>query len=202
MISYLNVDPKIKGKREDLIEPPVIIRLSKFTEEGVEKFSESFSKAHETGQSVIPIVVDSYGGQVYSLLSIISEIQSSKLPVATICESKAMSAGAILFSFGTEGYRYMSPHATLMIHEVSSGSWGKVEEIKADAHETDRLNNLIFKLMAQAVGKEDNYFLDIVHQKGHADWYLTAKEAKKHNLANHIKIPEFKVDLTVSVQFG
>ncbi len=204
MIKYMNVDPKIKlaGKREELIEPPVVIRLSKFNEEGVKEFSESFSKAHETGQPVIPIVVDSYGGQVYSLLSIISEIQSSKLPVATICESKAMSAGAILFSFGTEGHRYMAPNATLMIHEVSSFSFGKVEEIKADSHETDRLNTLIFRLMAKAVGKEENYFLDIVHHKGHADWYLTAKEAKKHNLANHIRVPEFKVDVKVDMTFG
>lgn len=204
MIRYVNVDPRIKfaGKREELIEPPVIIRLSKFNEEGVKEFSESFSKAHETGQAIIPLVVDSYGGQVYSLLSIISEIQNSKLPVATICESKAMSAGAVLFAFGNEGHRYMAPNATLMIHEVSSFSFGKVEEIKADSHETDRLNTLIFKLMAGAVGKAENYFLDIVHQKGHADWYLTAKEAKKHNLANHLRVPEFKVDLTVNMQFG
>lgn len=202
MIRYVTVDPRIRGKREDLIEPPVIIRLSKFNEEGGEKFSEVFSRAHETGQPVIPIVVDSYGGQVYSLLGMIGEIQNSKVPVATICETKAMSAGAILFSFGTEGYRYMAPHATLMIHEVSNFSFGKVEEIKADAHETDRLNELIFKLMSKSVGKEENYFLDIVHHKGHADWYLTSKEAKKHNLTNHIKIPEFKVELTVNMQFG
>lgn len=202
MIRYVNVDPRIRGKREDLIEQPVIVRLKKFNEDDGEKFSETFSKAHETGQTVIPIVVDSYGGEVYSLLGMIAEIQNAKLPVATIVESKAMSAGAILFSFGTEGYRYMAPHATLMIHEVSNFSFGKVEEIKVSAHETDRLNILIFQLMAEAVGKEKNHFLDIVHRKGHADWYLTSKEAKKHNLANHIKIPEFKVDVAVDMQFG
>lgn len=202
MIRYVNVDPRIKGKREDLIDPPVIIRLAKFNEENSEKFSDAFSKAHETGQPVIPIVVDSYGGEAYSLLGIIAEIQNSKLPVATIVESKAMSAGAILFSFGTEGYRYMAPHATLMIHEIFNVSAGKVEEIKADAHESERINTLIFKLMARSTKQSDNYFLDIIHQKNHADWYLTSKEAKKHNLANHIEIPEFKVDLTVNMKFG
>ena len=202
MISYICIDPKIKGKKEDLIDPPIIIRLSEINEESSKEFSEEFSKAHETGQPIIPIVVDSYGGEIYSLLSIISEIQNSKIPVATICESKAMSAGAVLFSFGTEGFRYIAPNATLMIHEVSSFSLGKVEEIKSDSKETDRLNNLIFKLMAKAVNKEDNYFLNIIHQKGHADWYLDAKETKKHNIANHIKIPQFKINLNVNMQFG
>lgn len=202
MIRYVNVDPRVKGKKEDLIDHPIVIRLKKFNEEDGEKFSEIFSKAHETGQTVIPIVVDSYGGEVYSLLGMIAEIQNSKLPVATIVESKAMSAGAILFSFGTEGFRYMAPHATLMIHEVSNFMFGKVEEIKVSAQETDRLNTLIFQLMAESVSKEKNHFLDIVHSKGHADWYLTAKEAKKHNLANHIKIPEFKINVSVDMQFG
>jgi ATP-dependent Clp protease protease subunit len=161
MIKYLNVDPRIKVKATDLLLEPVVVRVNKFNEESVEKFVEGMAKAHETGQEIIPVIVDSYGGQVYSLLSMISEIQSSKLPVATIVESKAMSAGAILFSFGTEGHRYCAPNATLMIHEVSSFQFGKVEELKVDAEETDRLNTLIFKLMAKNCGKDDDYFLNL-----------------------------------------
>jgi ATP-dependent Clp endopeptidase proteolytic subunit ClpP len=202
MIRYLNVDQRIKTKPADLLESPVVIRVNKFNEEAVEKFNEGMAKAHETGQEVIPIIVDSYGGQVYSLLSMISEIQNAKVPVATIVESKAMSAGAILFSFGTEGYRYCAPNATLMIHEVSSFSFGKVEDLKVDAEETDRLNTLIFKLMGKNCGKGDNYFLDLIHEKGHTDWYLTAKEAKKHNLANHLRVPEYRVDVKVETFFG
>lgn len=202
MIRYLNVDQRIKTKPADLLESPVVIRVNKFNEEAVEKFNEGMAKAHETGQEVIPIIVDSYGGQVYSLLSMISEIQNAKMPVATIVESKAMSAGAILFSFGTEGYRYCAPNATLMIHEVSSFSFGKVEDLKVDAEETDRLNTLIFKLMGKNCGKGDNYFLDLIHEKGHTDWYLTAKEAKKHNLANHLRVPEYRVDVKVETFFG
>jgi len=202
MIKYLNIDQRIKVKSVDLLEPPVVVRVNKFNEEAVEKFNEGMAKAHETGQDVIPVIIDSYGGQVYSLLSMISEIQNAKLPVATIVESKAMSAGAILFSFGTEGYRYCAPNATVMIHEVSSFSFGKVEDLKVDTEETDRLNTLIFKLMGKNCGKGDNYFLDLIHEKGHTDWYLTAKEAKKHNLANHLKVPEFRVDVKVETFFG
>jgi len=202
MLKRIEVDPRIKVKNlVDLIEQPVVIRLKKFNEDGTDKFSEDLSKAHETGQNVIPIVVDSYGGQVYSLLGMISEIQNCTLPVATICESKAMSAGAVLFSLGNQGLRFMAPHSTLMLHEVSSFSFGKVEDLKADADETDRLNNYIFGLVAKNCGKSKNYFLDKIHEKGHADWYLDAKEAKKHGLCNHIRLPSFNVKISVDYTF-
>ena len=110
------------------------------------KASKEIIQKHE--QMVLPVVIDSYGGQVYSLMSMISDIQHSRIPVATIVQGKAMSCGAILFSFGTEGRRYMDPDATVMIHDVSSMGWGKVEEIKADAKEVERLNQKVYKMMA------------------------------------------------------
>ena len=113
-----------------------------------------------------------------------------------------MSCGAILFSFGADGHRYMDPDATLMIHDVSSMGWGKVEEIKASAEETDRLNRKIYTMMAENCGHHKDYFLDIVHEKGHSDWFLEADECKKHNLANHMHIPELKIKTKIEFDFG
>ena len=203
MLKKIEVDPRIKIRTlADLIDVPVVIRLKKFNEEGTDKFSEELNKAHETGQPVIPIVVDSYGGQVYTLLGMIAEIQHCTVPVATICESKAMSAGAILFGLGNKKLRFMAPHATLMLHEVSSFQFGKVEDLKADVDETDRLNTYIFELLSKNCGKPKNYFLDEIHDKGHADWYLDAKEAKKHNLCDQIRIPSFSLKINVDCKFN
>ena len=131
-------DPMIKDL--DLHDNfPVIIRVRSFTEAAAKEFSSLMMRAHNTGQTVIPIIIDSYGGQVYSLMSMIADIKNSKLPVATIVQGKAMSCGAILFSFGNEGMRYMDEDSTVMIHDVSSMGWGKGEEIKADAAEAERL---------------------------------------------------------------
>ena len=176
-------------KAVELKVDPIIIRVNKFDEDSAKEFTSQMSMAQNTGQSVIPIVIDSYGGQVYSLMAMISAIKASRVPVATIIEGKAMSCGAILFSFGAEGKRYMDPDATLMIHDVSSGAWGKVEEIKADAKEVERLNKKVYEMMARNCGKPSDYFLKMVHERGHADWYLDANEAKGHNLANELRIP-------------
>ena len=187
-------------KEVELRKGPVIVRVNKFDEESAKKFAQQMAQAHNTGQKIIPIVIDSYGGQVYSLMSMIAAIKNADLPVATIIEGKAMSCGAILFSFGEDGRRYMDPYATLMIHDVSSSEYGKVEEIKASADETERLNQIVYKMMAKNCGHEENYFLDLVHEKGHADWFLDARETKKHGLANHLRIPTLYIDVDVSIK--
>ena len=189
-------------KKEDLIDDlPTVIRVRRFDESAANDFSSKISKAQNTGQPVIPVIIDSYGGQVYSLMSMISDIKHSKIPVATIIQGKAMSCGAILASFGAEGMRYMDPDATMMIHDVSSMGWGKVEEIKADAKEVDRLNKKVYRMMALNCGHPEDYFLDIVHDKGHADWFLVSDEAKRHNLVNHLHVPTLKINVKVDFEF-
>jgi ATP-dependent Clp protease protease subunit len=189
-------------KSIELKVDPIIIRVNEFTEESAKEFTDAMSRAQNTGQGVIPIVIDSYGGQVYSLMAMIGAIKASRLPVATIVEGKAMSCGAILFSFGAKGMRYMDPDATLMIHDVSSSAYGKVDELKVSVREAERLNEKVYKMMARNCDKDENYFLELVHQKGHADWFLDANECVTHNLANHLKIPTLtcKVDLNFKLE--
>ena len=186
-------------KEIELHNNPIIIRVNKFNEDSAVEFQNKISLAHTTGQSVIPVVIDSYGGQVYSLLAMVSAIKDAELPVATIIQGKAMSCGALLFSFGEEGLRYMDPDATVMIHDVSAGQHGKVEELKANAEESNRLNEKVYQMMATNIGKADNYFIKKIHEKGHADWYLDANECKKIGLANHLRMPTLNIEINVNI---
>lgn len=201
MQNIIKIDPKIKIKNcEDFINEPIVIRIKNIEEEEVGNIANSISKAHETGQSIIPIVIDSYGGDVYAALSIMQEIKNSELPVATIIEGKAMSAGALLFTCGSEGHRYMSENATLMIHDVhSDGEWGKVMEQIANTGESKRLNNLIYNEMAKNCGHKKDYFSNMIHEMGHTDWYVNTKDAIKHNIANHIRVPKLITKITVDI---
>lgn len=203
MNTIFNIDPLITVEdREDLILAPVIVRVTKFDSEGVEDFEEDMCEAHNTGQPVIPVLIDSYGGSVYGCRGMIDVIEQARLPVATIVRTKAMSAGAILFAFGTEGYRYMSPDATIMIHDISDMMDGKIEDIKSDVKHLEFLNQTIYKKMAKHLGHPDDFFLDLLRKNSHLDMYLTAKEAKKIKLANHLKTPTFDVTVSVNYKFG
>jgi ATP-dependent protease ClpP protease subunit len=87
----------------------------------------------------------------------------------------------------------------MMIHDVASMAFGKVEELKADAREADRLNKKVFTMMARNCGKPDDYFLNLIHDKGHADWFLEAEEAKEHNIIQQIRIPDLKATVSVNI---
>lgn len=78
----------------------------------------------------IPIFlhINSYGGEIYAALSTIDVIQSSRVPVHTICEGAIASAGTLISVVGTK--RYMRPNAYLLIHQLSSSFWGKMQEIE------------------------------------------------------------------------
>jgi ATP-dependent Clp protease protease subunit len=199
---FANQEIKLDGDVSLTYRSPITVTVNKFNEESAHQFKKDMVKAQNSGQKIIPIEIDSYGGEVYSLLKMIDVIKASSVPVATICIGKAMSCGAILLTFGAEGHRYMAPSSTVMIHDVSSGSWGKVEDIKTDAKEVDRLNQFVYRMMANNCGKDSEYFLKIVHEKSHADWYLDAEEAKKHNVANHLRVPKMKLKFNVDATFG
>lgn len=188
-------------KEIELRKSPIIIRVNNFDEKSAKEFQEQVALAHNTGQKVIPVVIDSYGGQVYSLMTMISAIKHSELPVATIVEGKAMSCGAVLLTFGEEGMRFADPDATIMIHDVSSGGYGKIEELKADVKEADRLDEKIYVMMARNCGKKDDYFKKKVFTKKHADWFMAAAEAKKHNIINHLRVPKIDISVSVDIEF-
>ena len=156
--------------------------------------------AHNTGQPIIPIIIDSYGGEVYSLMNMISEIMNSDLPIMTIAQGKAMSCGAVLLSFGDDGMRYADPNATIMIHDVASGAFGKVAEVKSDVKEAERLNKKIFSMVDVNCNQPNGFFMKKLKDKDRADWYLTAKKAKKFNLVNHLRVPTFTVDVEVKMK--
>ena len=198
MKKQVNIDGRISEVK--LVHNPIVVRVNKFNEDGAKKFTADMAQAHNSGQNIIPIVIDSFGGQVYSLMSMIADIKSADLPVATIVEGKAMSCGAVLFTFGEDGHRYMASDATVMIHDVSTFAKGKVEEVKSDVAEADRLDQKIYVMMSQNCGKRSDYFKKIVHKKGHADWFMDAEECKKHNICNHIRVPSFTVNIDVNME--
>jgi ATP-dependent Clp endopeptidase proteolytic subunit ClpP len=200
MLKTVHIDPRVRVKTAD-VDHPVILRVSKFTEEACEKFADGFSKAHELEQPIIPVIIDSYGGAIYALMDMITIVQNSSIPVATIVTSKAFSAGAVLFASGSKGLRFMAPHAQLMIHEASSMTGGTVTEMKVDLDQTERLNDTVFRILSESCEKPLDYFQEILQKRSNTDWYITAKEAKKHGLCNHIKLPEFSTSVNVHYEF-
>jgi ATP-dependent Clp protease protease subunit len=182
---------------------PIVIRINSFTEETAKEFHELMIAAQNSGQPIIPVIVDSYGGDPYALISMMSCIRNSPIPVATIVVGKAMSCGAFLAAFGTPGYRFCDPMATYMIHEVSANSdYAKNEELKASVRQIDMLNSTLFNELNEASGQPNNYFQNLLHKVKNADHYMTANEARDENLVDHLHVPDFDMSVDVNFKFN
>ena len=182
----------------ELRSDPVIVRVNAFDEESAALFTYMVSLAQSTGQPVIPVVIDSYGGDVYALLSMISAIRTSPVPVMTMVQGKAMSCGAILAALGSPGLRYVDQDAFIMLHDSAQAEMnGKVEEIRSMASQLEALNKKIYGLMAKACGKKEKYFLDLIHKASHSEIFMTPDEAVKHGIVDHVGYPTLKCSIDV-----
>lgn len=80
----------------------------------------------------IPIFlhINSFGGSVFDALTAIDVIKSCSIPIYTIIEGATASAGTLMSVVGKK--RYIRPNAHMLIHQLSSGFWGKMNEIEDD----------------------------------------------------------------------
>ena len=70
------------------------------------------------------------GGDVFTALSVIDTILSSKVDIVTVCEGCVASAGVLISLAGNE--RLVRKHGYMMIHEIRSGCMGKYSECQDD----------------------------------------------------------------------
>lgn len=130
----------------------------------------------------IKIYFNSFGGSVYDMWLLVDTILGSKTPVYTYCTGYAMSAAFIIFLSGHK--RYMSPHATLMYHQIYCWRSGKYQDLVDDREQTDHLNEMIEQFVVDRTGLTKEDMLTIREKK--KDTYFSAKEAKEKKIITDI----------------
>ena len=177
------------------IPKPICITINDFDNISVQDFREDFQKAIDRGQNIIPIYIDSYGGEVYSFLAINDIIKSYDGIVMTIGNGKCFSAGAFLLSAGSEGYRYCTENSYFMLHDISTGVQGNTEEIKNDVKHTERLNEQLYNVIDKNCNQERGYFKKTIKKLRNVDYFISPEKAKEMNLINHIGMPRIKFNV-------
>lgn len=169
---------------------PKSVWVTEFNSESVQEFYDHFVDSENSPiVKIIPVFINSYGGQVYSLLAKRDLIKTSEKPVSTICMGKAMSCGASLLAAGSKGLRFITPDSTVLIHQVSSVSYGKASDIKADAAQVQHLNELMLKNLASDTGNSVSKLKNEIKNRDNADWVMNAEEAVKWGIVDVIGVP-------------
>ena len=125
--------------------------------------------------------INSFGGSVFAGLSIIDTIISNPIPVVSIIEGSAASAATLISVVCAE--RQIRPNSFMLIHQMSSGFWGKMEEIK---DEYINLKKLTKKL--KGIYKEHTT-IDKEKLKGllKRDLWLDSKECLAYGLVDSVE---------------
>tara|TARA_R110000824_G_scaffold3614_7_gene17108 strand:+ start:1921 stop:2544 length:624 start_codon:yes stop_codon:yes gene_type:complete len=89
----------------------------------------------------IHLHINSYGGSVFAGLSAVDYVKSCEVPVITVVEGCAASAATLFSVVGT--HRQMRSSSFMLIHQISSGMWGKYEELKDDMDNCDLFMRII-----------------------------------------------------------
>jgi ATP-dependent Clp endopeptidase proteolytic subunit ClpP len=88
--------------------------------------------------------INSFGGSVFSAFSVIDTMRRSKYPIVTIIEGASASAATLISVYGQE--RWITQHAYMLIHQLSSGCWGKMTEIEDEYDNLREITNHIMKI--------------------------------------------------------
>jgi ATP-dependent Clp protease protease subunit len=126
--------------------------------------------------------INSPGGSVYDALAIYDTMQFVTNDIQTVGIGVQASAAAFLLSCGTKGKRYALPHATVMIHQPSSGTRGKVTDQEIDLRESLRVKKLLEEIMAKNTGQK----LSVLHEDMERDRWMTSEEAKRYGLIDKV----------------
>lgn len=94
--------------------------------------------------SPIHLHINSGGGDLMSGIAGMESIMRSRVPVVTYIEGLAASAATLLSIAGHK--RVMGPNSFALIHQLSSGFWGKFEEMKDEMQNNMLLMGMLTKV--------------------------------------------------------
>ena len=174
------------------------IWVHEFTQESAQVFCDAVIEAAEEGPGPIVIYIDSPGGEVHALASMVGVLDSIENPTIMVATGLAASAGAVLLSHGT--VRCAGPHASIMVHELSGGAGGNINDVIVDTQEMNRLNEKWMGFLANNCGTTLSGLRKRFTNE-RRDIYLTPEAAVKFGLVDHIGIPTIRKSASFDLAF-
>lgn len=144
---------------------------------------EDFLKEFRTipAENSLEISINSFGGSVFTALSIYSLLKSHKGELTIRIDGAAMSAATIISSV-PNGKVIMPKGSMMMIHKVSSIADGNADDFRKVAEELDKIEGNLLDIYAEKTGKSVEDIKPFVD----AETYFTAEEAVEFGLADEL----------------
>ncbi|OQA03392.1 MAG: ATP-dependent Clp protease proteolytic subunit precursor [Planctomycetes bacterium ADurb.Bin401] len=140
--------------------------------------------SNEDSKNDINFYINSPGGSVTAGLAVYDTMQFLRCKVATYCVGQAASMGAILFTAGAKGKRYMLNNSRILLHQplISGVLEGPATELDIQAREILRLRSRLYELLSHHTGQA----VDKIEKDCDRNRWLEAQESIDYGLADEI----------------
>jgi ATP-dependent Clp protease, protease subunit len=132
----------------------------------------------------ITFYINTPGGSITAGMAIYDTMQLVKSPISVVVTGLAASMGSILLSGAKKGFRFLFPHARVLIHQPLI--MGQIEASAVDIHiqaqEMEKSRAELNQILANASGQT----IEKITHDTDRDFYLNAEEAIAYGLADEI----------------
>jgi ATP-dependent Clp protease protease subunit len=136
----------------------------------------------EDHEKPIHMYIQSPGGACTAGFSIIDTMNLISAPVYTYCVGMCASMGAMIFSQGEIGHRYMLSNAECMIHQPLGGAKGQCTDIQIAAQNIQKTKERLYNMLADASGKT----YEEIQKDCERDFWMNAQETVEYGLADSV----------------
>lgn len=140
-----------------------------------------FLEADDSQRDII-MYINSPGGHISAETAILDTMNYIKPDVRTVCVGHAASAAAFILASGAKGKRYALKNARIMLHQVSGGAEGHVEDMRIAVNEANFLNEKMIEELAKITGHSE----EKIRRDLNRDYYMSAEEAKEYGLIDEV----------------
>lgn len=131
----------------------------------------------------IYLYINSPGGHVDAMFSILDVIDYVKPDICTIAYGTAASAASFILCAGTKGKRFALKNSSIMLHELSGGSDGKFHDMEISYNYSKYLYEKMARYYAQFTGKP----LKKIKRDMLKDFYLSSDEAVEYGIIDKVQ---------------
>ena len=130
------------------------------------------------------LTICSSGGDLGVGFALIDVMRSSKIPIKTVGLGTIASCGLLIFLSGSPGRRVLTPNTSIMSHQFSWGTEGKVHELFATVKEFELTQQRMVNLYKNCTGLDEETIKRVLLPP--QDVYLSAQDALQYHICDHV----------------
>lgn len=128
----------------------------------------------------IHIHINSPGGDLMPAMALSDKILHNPIPIYTYCEGEVASAATIISVVGKK--RFITKNSCVLIHQLSSDTWGTYQEIKEDIQNLD----LLMGLIRGVYQKNTKMDLKMIEEILNHNLYMNSDAALSHGVVDEV----------------